>query len=221
MLASPPRLSGHVVVMKIVTNAPRRIWYGDFSRRHRDLVVNVISALPVSGREILGEFEIDDASMDWGTEIAAFPHVAEADKIETISDTGRYRVRYRHAPMVLLVARSGVLIRFPVMIRNGMMYWEMIGERSRMTRAMGILGRVGANPRLLSLSGSPLGTAPHLTPIQRNLFYEALASGFFDVPRRITLTQLAEKVSRNKSSVSKTLHRLELKLAEFAATSGA
>jgi predicted DNA binding protein len=41
------------------------------------------------------------------------------------------------------------------------------------------------------------------------------------VPRRVTLTQLAEKVSRNKSSVSKMLTRVERRLAEFAAMAGA
>jgi predicted DNA binding protein len=60
-----------------------------------------------------------------------------------------------------------------------------------------------------------------LTSIQRALFRQALALGYFEVPRRITLTQLAHKVSRNKSSVSTTLATVERKLAEFATTAGA
>ena len=215
------RLPDHVVVAKIAARAPPNCWYGDFSRRHRDFVVNVINAQPVSGIDIVGEFEIDDSSADWGKEITTFPNVLEADRIETISDTARYRVRYRRTPMVSRLTRSGVLFRFPVMIRNGMMYWEMVARRSKMSRVMRIFGGAGADPRLVSPNGSSLRPVPQLTPVQRALFHEALASGYFDVPRRITLTQLAGKVSRNKSSVSKTLHRVERKLVEFVTTAGA
>ena len=101
-----------------------------------------------------------------------------------------------------------------------MMYWEMIAERSRMSHVMKILDKAAADPRLVSLNGSSLRPVPHFTPAQRSLFHEALASGYFEVPRHITLTQLAGKVSRNKSSVSKMLDRVERILAEFAATAG-
>jgi hypothetical protein len=210
-----------VVVAKVVTKAPLGTWYGDFSRRHRDFVVNVINAQPVSDDDILGEFEIDDSSTDWEKEIVMFPDVVEVDRVETISDTARYRVRYHRTSMVSLVTRSEVIFRFPVMIRNGMMYWEMVAKRSKMSRAMRVLEGAAADPRLVSLNGSSFRPVPFLTPTQRTLFHEALASGYYDVPRRVTLTQLAVKVSRNKSSVSKMLDRIERKLAEFAATAGA
>jgi hypothetical protein len=204
-----------------VAEAPLGTWYGDFSRRHHDFVINVINAQLVSDNDIVGEFEIDDSSADCGTEIAAAPGVSEADRIETISDTARYRVRYRRTPMVSRVTRSGVLFRFPVMIRNGMMYWEMVAKRSRMSRVMRIMEGAAANPRLVSLNGGSVHSAPNLTSNQRTLFHEARASGYYDVPRRITLTQLAKKVSRNKSSVSKMMGRIKRKLVEFAATAGA
>ncbi len=58
-----------------------------------------------------------------------------------------------------------------------------------------------------------------MTAVQRAMFRQALERGYFDVPRRITLTQLARELSRSKSTVSMTLATVERKLAEAAAAS--
>jgi hypothetical protein len=53
----------------------------------------------------------------------------------------------------------------------------------------------GCEPHLVSLRRDSLRPVqPSLAPVQRVLFRQALALGFFEVPRRITLTRLADNV---------------------------
>jgi DNA binding protein with HTH domain len=222
---STSRTSDRLVAIELAIKIPPGVWYGEFSRRYPELVIESTNVAPVGGNETIGEFEIFGPPEDWTTEILRFRDAVEAARLDVQPDRGSYRVRYHLSPLLALAVSLEVLVRYPRTIKNGIIRCEIIAWRSQMRRLVEILTRAGDAPRLLSLRrDSPtLVTQPHaisLTPNQRALFHEALASGYYDVPRRITLTQLANRVSRNKSSVSKMLHRVQQKLAEFAATAG-
>jgi hypothetical protein len=48
-----------------------------------------------------------------------------------------------------------------------------------------------------------------LTPRQRLIFDSALNEGYWDTPRRITLSALAELLGLSKSTISVHLHKIE------------
>ena len=48
-----------------------------------------------------------------------------------------------------------------------------------------------------------------LTPRQRLIFDSALNEGYWDTPRRITLSALAELLGLSKSTLSVHLHKIE------------
>lgn len=51
-----------------------------------------------------------------------------------------------------------------------------------------------------------------LTPRQRYVLIRAVEEGYYDYPRRITLSQLAEKIGISKSSLSEILMKIESKV---------
>jgi predicted DNA binding protein len=55
-----------------------------------------------------------------------------------------------------------------------------------------------------------------LTEIQQQLLSQAMAAGYFAVPRGITLTDLARRLDRSKSAVSEAIAIIEKKLLESA-----
>jgi hypothetical protein len=57
-----------------------------------------------------------------------------------------------------------------------------------------------------------------LTDTQRDLLLRAIEEGYYDTPRSCSLTELAERLGKARSTVSESLHRAEGKaLKEFAA----
>jgi predicted DNA binding protein len=60
-----------------------------------------------------------------------------------------------------------------------------------------------------------------LTEAQQQLLTEAMAAGYFAVPRGITLTDLARRLNRSKSSLSEAIAVIERKLLESAMRSSA
>jgi predicted DNA binding protein len=228
-----PDRTDSVEIVKLEFDLPPGIWYADLSRQHPELIIDIIN-LAYRDSEALGEFEIYGPSWDWTSEIGGFPDVIEVEPLEVRSDSARYRVRFRQSSLSKVWKRLDFLARFPRTIRNGHVTSEAIAWRSRLPSIQEALSKLGAEPRFVSFRPVPYREDPRsvpsassgqkalmvtMTSVQHALFRKALAAGYFDVPRRITLTQLAKEVSRNKSSVSKTLHRVEWKLAEFAAAS--
>jgi len=220
------RPPNHVAILKLEFTIPPDVWYGQFTRRHPELVVKATNIISVAGDDTLGEFEIYGPPVDWTNEIARYPNVIDVESLEVLPDLGRYRVRYCQSPLIPLATRLEVLIRYPSIVKNGILECELFAGRLEIYRVVNALAKAGGEPRLLSLRPGPLRPVTQasvvvLTPVQRALFHQALTSGYYEVPRRVTLTQLAERVYRNKSSVSKTLARVERELAKFASAAGA
>jgi len=208
--------------MKLEVKIPDTVWLGRFTRDHPELALESTNLVALPCGDFLGEFEIHGSSNDWTHEIGRSPDVFEVENLEKAPESGKYRVRFHRSITAALAAQNEIIIRFPTTSKNGILGAELIARPSQMRRLVEALAKEGKEPRLVSLRRDSLRSVPLLlTPIQRALFRQALVSGYFEVPRRITLTQLAEKVSRNKSSVSRTLAIVERKLAELAGTVGA
>jgi HTH DNA binding domain len=208
--------------MKLEAKIPNKSWLGSFSRHHPELVLECINLVTLPGGDSLGEYEIFGSPKDWTSEIARSPDVVEVENLEILPGVGRYRVRFREVIVAALATQLEIIVRYPRTVRHGILEVELIARLPQMRRLVRALREAGNEPRLVSLRRDSLRSVPLLlTPVQRTLFRQALASGYFEVPRRITLTGLAKVVSRDKSSVSRTLATVERKLAEVASVVGA
>jgi len=209
------------MVMNLEFQIDPQVWLSKFTRRHPELVVQALSLMPAPGGTILAEYDVLGPPQDWTKEIASFRDVVDVERLGVLPDLGRSRARYQATRVFALHQKLELLIRYPASAKSGIGTNRLVGRLSHLRRLVSALRAAGSVPRLLSLDRYALrsGREPRavtLTPIQRALFRQALYSGYFEVPRRITLTRLAEKVLRSKSSVSHTLAIVERKLAETA-----
>jgi predicted DNA binding protein len=199
--------------MKLEFEMARESWYYSFTTRHPEQVVEVTNLLLVPDNKTLAEVEIYGPTVDWTDEIAGFFDVVEVERLGMLPALGRYRVRYSTTQFVSLANELEVMIRFPRTVQNGMLTCETIARLSQLRRLTAALRVLGHDPRITSLRRDSLRSVRFsLTASQRALFRQALGLGYFEVPRRISLSQLAEKVSRSKSSVSEMLAVVERKL---------
>jgi hypothetical protein len=210
-------IQNHLATVRLRFEIPSTVWLSGFTRRHPDLYIEVHNTTRVSGKNALGEFEVYGPPRDWSPEIARFPDVRSVERLQMLPGLGRYRVRFR-LPVYLAIAYELELhLRYPRGAKNGGFTCETIARPPEVRRFVSALRAAGCRPRVVSARGDPDGPPrPLLTQVQRALFRHAMATGYFEVPRRITLTALARRVSRNKSSVSRTLAVVERKFADLA-----
>jgi predicted DNA binding protein len=221
--AAPPALDrDRVAIMKLELRLPHDVWLAKFTLQHPELVVETMNLLQVADRNIITEMEIYGPPVDWTDEIAASPDVLEVERLSMKPEMGRYRVRFHQTLLVQLARELEVMIRYPRTAQNGRLMCETIGRLSRLRQLITTLRALGVEASITSLRAESLRSVRlTLTSAQRSLFRQALALGYFCVPRRISLTRLAERVSRSKSSVSEMLAVVERKLAHSASAMGA
>jgi hypothetical protein len=206
-----------LAIVKIEVELPEAVWLTGYTRDHPDLLIDIHNLLPVADHNLLGDFEILGLPVDPLTEIAGFPDVREVSPLDVPPEAQRFRVLFRETLLVSLLVKLGILVRYPTSARNGVASFETVDRISQIRRLLASLRRAGFDVRIVSLRKEFRRTRlPELTPVQREMLRQALLYGYFHVPRRITLTRLAQKLARSKSTVSQTIAIIERKLVEAA-----
>ena len=104
------------------------------------------------------------------------------------------------------IREVGVIPQSPFVVRDGWVDWtiECSAEKSR--ELVQLLREGGIPYRVISTrsTGSRM-----LTPRQRVIFDSAMNEGYWETPRRITLSALAELLGLSKSTLSVHLHKIE------------
>lgn len=153
----------------------------------------------------------------WAAEIARLPGVFKVDSLAEVGDGCLYRITYRNPPVIYLYRELGLPIQFPLRIQDGIIRWEVVARRSEFRAVLKYTEKADPNFQVVSIRRRPLRShLPVLTETQHQLLTQAMAAGYFAVPRGITLTDLARRLDRSKSAVSEGIAIIERKLLESA-----
>ncbi len=107
----------------------------------------------------------------------------------------------------LVATESGVPPETPFEIRDGVVRMRMTAPRSRISDFVGRLEEMGIGSSVSYMRSVDVDDI--LTEKQRVLVEKAVEMGYYDTPRRCSLTELADEVGVAKSTCSDTLHRAE------------
>ena len=187
--------------LRIEVRLPEGHWSGDVSRSRPEAILRIEETMPLGrGR---GTARLS-SSTDLMLELEHHPGVDE------VRDLGDYRYEVDIAPggggYIKPIREVGVIPHSPFEVRDGWVDWtiECAADKSR---ELVQLLRDGEVPyRVISTRST--GTRM-LTPRQRVVFDSAMNEGYWDSPRRITLSALAELLSVSKSTLSVQLHKIE------------
>ena len=201
--------------IRIGTRGP---WTGAFSRAHPSITMEVLNRSEITEEVSVSDYWITGRPPGvWAREIAAYPDVVKVDSLAEVGDGSIYRISYRNPPIIYLYRKLRLPLHFPFQIQAGFIRWEVVARRSEFDAVLEYARKVDPDFRLLSIRRRPLRShLPVLTETQQLLLNQAMAAGYFAVPRAITLTDLARRLNRSKSSVSEAIAVIERKLLESA-----
>jgi len=193
-------------------------WLGRFSAAHPEVTLEARHRAGLGRGTSVLDYWIQGVPFGrWTREIAASKDVRRVEPLAESGDGGIYRVVQRTNPIVPVYRRLALPVQFPLRIQAGKIRWELSAKRSSFEKVLEFLRGRKLDFKITSIrQGFSEGGSAELTPMQRTLLQEALSSGYFAVPRRVTLTELAERLGRSKSSVSESLAIIERKLIETA-----
>lgn len=218
-LAAEPKDRFAVVRLRFETrqDLPLKV----LSRSHPEIVVNMTAIQPLSSDRSIVEFEVTSTTaQDLTDEIAREPGVVSATLMTPVGPRSRYQMTINTPPEYILLARQlGALLRYPRIVRGGVHTVEVAATSSQIRQLIEELRKITHSLEVLRFGTAHMTTCPtSLTPREYALLHRALADGYFDVPRGVTLTTFAAQLGRSKSAVSRALAVIERKLAEASVT---
>ncbi len=187
--------------LRIEVRLPEGHWSGYVSRQRPEAVLRIEETMPLGrGR---GTAKIS-SSTDLEDELTAHPGVDEVRNL----GSNRYEVDIapKGGGYIKEIREVGVIPQSPFEVRDGWVDWTIECSAQKSRELVQLLREGGTPYRIVSTraTGSRM-----LTPKQRLIFDSALNEGYWDTPRRITLSDLAELLGLSKSTLSVHLHKIE------------
>jgi hypothetical protein len=193
-------------------------WGYNYTRAHPSMRLELLDRIEVGEDLLLAEVRMmGPGAFDWPAESRRYPNVLHFETLPEGPNSVVYRLTYRTPSTHTITRRHGVLTRYPIVVQNGISQFETFATQAQMRSYLKELReRVGPSQVGSVEQGAVSTQSLGLTPGQSAIFQEAVGAGFFQVPREITLTELADRLGRSKSTISTALVKIRKRLAESA-----
>jgi hypothetical protein len=199
---------------------PDGIWIGDVTRSHPEVSFRILAA-HADGDTGVGLVEI--TGPDWKRAVAdvrADETVTSCDTLQQYENTALVQFETTIPLLLFPIRDSGVPLTMPFTIEKGEAEWEITAPQQRLSELGTKLEEFGI-PFTVNEISQRVKPEQILTERQLDLIQSAIDAGYYDTPRRCSLTELAESVDLAKSTCSETLHRAEERIVkQFAETQG-
>jgi hypothetical protein len=197
-----------MALAKLVVDLPPGTWIGEVSAAHPDSVFRVLAAMSADETGV-GLLEITSQEMPTVlTAIEEHEGITDVELLEAGDDEALVQFETSQPVLLVAVRNSMVPLELPLEIVAGQADLELTATQSRLSELTTQLESFGLSYRVEYLRQSPT-TSELLTERQRTVLVEAVEHGYYDTPRRCTLTELSEELNLAKSTLSERLHRVE------------
>jgi predicted DNA binding protein len=211
-----PRKLEPILSCRVRVSLPDELWFTEFTRSNPDVRLDILDRLELgNGLTMLEVRVVSSAEGHWTDEIRSLKGVREVELIDAAGGSETCRVIFRGKTFIPLIKQLKLLRHFPFPIQDGVATWTVVGPDRKVKEMIRVLETTTEGTQVIAIRHGPLpGGLALLTPRQQEILRIAMAEGYFDVPRRISLTQLAGKLGVALSTLSVTLAVIEKKILE-------
>lgn len=206
---------------RIKIKFPDKLWISELFKNFPDLKMEISYFLPYDLEKSIGNSIIEIMHYNIDSiiqEIRKHPSVFEFSILEQEDKKIKFNIKTKDPYLLYAVIKCGVLINFPVRVKDGYAYWRLISSRKSIDQLLTLFEQRNINFELLRIGKSPylLEDEKHkLTYDESNVLDEAISLGFFEIPRNISLEELANKLGKSKSALSVMLRKIIKKKVMF------
>lgn len=212
-----PATTGHLTVCRLRLALPPKMWVSLFSRKFPEASVSVVGQLVADQERTLVDLKVHSANpQDWAATIISLPEVLAVDKLGSAGYTSTLRVTFKTHPLYELFNKLSLMWRLPAPVRDGMITIAMVGSDESVRQMIDTWRGHHLEVKVESVRHTEEESKALLTPRQEYIFRKALVSGYYDVPRRVTLSELSRTVGVAVSSLSEILAIAEKKMLNKA-----
>jgi hypothetical protein len=193
---------------KLHITLPEDVWVHEITTNHPAAEFRVLAAFPSDETGVgLLELTASDLPAIVG-EMDAHEEISRLDLHRAAEETALVEFETTAPLLLLSVREAGLPLELPFTIQDGEAEVEITAARDRLSaftnqlQTFGISFDVEYVRELVNFESL-------LTDRQQELLDAAVEAGYYDTPRKCSLTDLAEDADVAKSTASETLHRVE------------
>lgn len=192
---------------------PKENWCQSAARAFPDHQIGVNLIMPSSAERCIESVTI------MGPDVSAVVRYLEKhEHVVSVLETGRdrrtvqLRLTLRGCPVANVTRDTGLAPRLPFVVIPGKDIWMVVGQEAALRAAQDELTAHSVRTRVVG-KRDWTGEGAAMTDHQRHVLTRAIDTGYYEYPRRTSLTQLAGQLGVAKSTLSQTLMVIEMKLA--------
>ena len=213
--------SSKASLARIKIKFPKQIWISEIFNHFPDIKMEISHFLPYDLERSIGNsvIEIKHYNLDSILEVIRnHSSVFELSILEMEENKAVFNVKTKDPYLLYAIIKCGVLVDFPVRVEEGFAYWRLISSRDRIDQLLTIFEQKNIKFELLRIGISPYNIEDNknkLTYNESNILDKAISLGFFEIPRKISLEELANKMGKSKSALSVMLRKIIKKKVLF------
>ncbi|MFW9902507.1 MAG: helix-turn-helix domain-containing protein [Candidatus Thorarchaeota archaeon] len=206
---------------RIKIKFPEQIWISEIFKNYPDIKMEISHFLPYDLEKSIGNSLIEILHYDTDSIIEAInkhPSVFELSVLEKEENKVKFNVKTKDPYLLYAIIKCGVLVDFPVRVEDGYAYWRLISSRDRIDQLLTLFEKKNINFELLRIGLSPYkieADESKLSFDESNILDKAISLGFFEIPRKISLEELANELGKSKSALSVMLRKIIKKKVVF------
>jgi predicted DNA binding protein len=195
---------------------PEKLWLGHISKLFPYHQIDIRSFIPISQDPFIGNSlitisgkEIDDILK----RLDSYNTLLRYDIMDKSPIHLSLKAETKDQLLLRSIVKNSILVEFPIQIIKGNAKMRVMATRENVDHFVEDLAGHGIHTEITSIgqySESPVSQI--LTDRQYFIYQKAKESGYYDSPRKITLTELASSLEMAKSSLSSMLQRIHKNL---------
>ncbi|MCP4761298.1 MAG: hypothetical protein GY870_05920, partial [archaeon] len=169
---------------------PEKIWISEIYKKFSNIKMEILYFLPYDLEKSIGNSIVEILHHDLDSIIDVIknhPSVFEFDLMERNKGRMKFNVKTKDPYLLYAVIQCGVLVNFPVNVRDGTAYWRLISSRDRIDRLLTLFEEKDVKFELLRIGKAPYDLdedGTKLTLEESKVLDKAIESGFFEIPRK-------------------------------------
>jgi hypothetical protein len=207
-------MASDIVEFRFKIDVPQTKWLYKLNKRYNQLEFNILSNYLIDEKNGNTLFEIKGSLLD--KFIIDFKSIVPITSFLILHYGGDFlliNVRIRDPWILNALVKTKLLLIYPLGVKNGKINISAISERKKVNFFLAELEEKNINFQIIKI-----GQYQHqkvLTNPQAKLLKILYQNGYYEIPRQISLTNLAGKLKISPSALSESIRRLHKKMARI------
>ncbi|MFO8017254.1 MAG: helix-turn-helix domain-containing protein [Promethearchaeia archaeon] len=201
------------VQAKIEIEIPDSKWLSNFNQQFPDLKISIISKFLLENN--IGNTLIEIQGPNIQKFIYGLREMKNPPEFQILFegiDLVILNVKVKDPWILTALVETELLVEYPIRVKEGHLYMETITDRKIVNDFLKNLGEKGINYELKSVGYYHRNSI--LTEEQQKLLRFAYKEGFYQIPRKVSMKDIAKIKGKSRSAVSEMFRRINRSLVE-------